>query len=132
MRREYKSVESAKWTGGFVSTRRREGRTEALDVPVVVHSDRPRRGCVTNLSAAGAYVAMVDPPELGELVELEFGAEDSKEKLRLLGEIRWRRPASTPSVGPAGAGIVFKKLGEEGLAHLRAMVGRKLDGGLAE
>jgi len=54
-----------------------------------------------NVSAGGAYVRTLAPPDPGEEVWLEMWAPRSDRRVRLVGQVAWRRP-----FGPVGGATV--------------------------
>src|ERR1017187_9547848 len=64
-------------------------------------------GFTYNVSAGGAYVRTLAPPDPGEEVWLELGPPRSERRVRLAGQVAWRRPfgAFGAATVPAGFGV---------------------------
>ena len=78
-------------------------------------------GFTQNISEGGVFVAMSDPPEVGQLVRLHVHLGDGV-AVRATGEVRWHRLDENDQV--VGAGVQFVALDDESVAALQGMLGQ--------
>jgi uncharacterized protein (TIGR02266 family) len=82
-------------------------------------------GFTTNISEGGIFVATVNMPPPGAMVELRFSLPNGK-KIDVRGEVRWSREVNdkTPDIFP-GVGIRFVDLSAEAHAAIRDFVAER-------
>ncbi len=78
-------------------------------------------GFTQNVSEGGVFVAMPDPPAVGQVVRLHVHLGDGR-AVRATGEVRWHRLDENDAV--IGAGVRFVALDEESRQALQAMLGQ--------
>ena len=80
-------------------------------------------GITDNISEGGVFVATVNPPEIGTVVEFELHLPPDHGPFHLVGEVRWHRPVRAAIDGaPAGCGIRFTALSVETARAIAAFV----------
>lgn len=78
-------------------------------------------GFTMNISEGGVFVAMADPPAIGQIVRLHVHLGDDK-PVRAAGEVKWHRLDENDEV--VGCGVQFVALDQESTDALQAMLGR--------
>lgn len=76
-------------------------------------------GFTQNISEGGVFVAMTDPPAVGQIVRLHVHLGDGR-AVNATGEVRWHRMNDQDEV--VGAGVQFVALDEENAAALQGML----------
>jgi uncharacterized protein (TIGR02266 family) len=97
-----------------------------MQAAIDLHSDSNfYTGFSTNISEGGIFVATVDAPPRGAMVELRFCLPNGK-RIDVRGEIRWSREVNdkTPDIFP-GVGVQFIDLAPEAQAEIRAFVAER-------
>ena len=81
----------------------------ALEVAVNMESDSNFWAGVTdNISEGGVFIATLDPPPIGAVIEISLSLPYREQPYWLKGEVRWHRPLSAAIDGaPAGIGVRF-------------------------
>jgi hypothetical protein len=103
----------------------RSGLRVPIHLPARVRwGDREQDGEVRNLSVGGAFVALADPPAVGETLELGFPI--GERPLRAVAVVRHRREAATPGREP-GIGVAFSGLAADEGRLLHAFVRERID-----
>jgi len=108
----------------------RESTRAPLETPVTLQIDtfsEPQSGYTANVSVGGMFVNLSDPQPVGTIVrfEVELGGGDST--IRGVAEVAWIRAHAQGPELPAGMGLQFRLIEEDGQERLRAVVKKILD-----
>lgn len=76
-------------------------------------------GFTQNISEGGVFVAMSDPPAVGQIVRVHVHLAEGR-AVNATGEVRWHRLNEFDEV--VGAGVQFVALDEESTAALQSML----------
>ena len=95
-----------------------------LEIEVTLESEHNFYCGITNdISEGGVFVATYQPPEVGEIVELELQLPSAGRSFRVLGEVRWlREPRASCDGCPPGCGLRFVDLGADAQAAIADFV----------
>ena len=108
----------------------RENSRVALEAPVTLQIDafsEPLTGNTGDISLGGMFIAMPKPPSVGTLVRFQLELGFPAQTVRGNAEVVWIRAQGQGPQKPAGIGLQFRYLEEEGEPALRAVVEKALE-----
>jgi molecular chaperone DnaK len=103
----------------------RESTRAPLRAPVSIQVDAfkdPESGFSGNISLGGLFIEMETPLPVGTIVKFELHLEPPLEAVRGTAEIVWIRPDKASADKPAGMGLQFRHLQENGEEIVRGAV----------
>ena len=103
----------------------RENSRASLKAPASLQIDafsEPLSGYTANVSLGGMFVEMADPPPVGSLVKFRVEMGFPAGAVSGTAEVVWMRPEKHGSTEPAGIGLQFRYVEEDGEPLLRTAV----------
>jgi Tfp pilus assembly protein PilZ len=79
---------------------------------------------LTNLSEGGAFLAVDDPPELGDRIEMRAMLPWRLGELRASGRVVWRCETAKGAARLSGVGVAFEELEPQATRLLQAYLDR--------
>lgn len=107
----------------------RESTRAPLRAPVSIQVDAfkdPEPGFSGNISLGGMFLEMEKPLPVGTIVKFELHLEPPLDVVRGTAEIAWIRPDKASAEKPAGMGLQFRHLEENGEVIVHGAVERIL------